>query len=255
MKIGISLSGGGARGIVHLGVLSALEDLEVPIHKIAGVSSGAIVGSFYAQGFSPQETLERIRQTRLLSLLRPSSFTMPGLFSLETVGNLLKEHLEDSFDNLKYPLVVAASDIREGEMAYFSEGELITPILASCAIPLVFNPVEYQGRLLVDGGIISTMVVRPLEEDCDFIIGVHCNPFDKDQPVSSTLAIMARCFNLSVHAGARANFPRCHVVIEPKGLNKYAPHRLDKAQEMFDLGYAITMEQKEEILDKIKMHS
>ncbi len=254
MKIGISLSGSAARGIAHLGVLQALEECGIKPYLVAGVSSGAILGALYANGNSPQRILKISSQLRLFSIVKPDFFNSRyGFFSLKGLENLLLKYIpHNSFEELQRPFIVSATDIHTGELIYFSEGELIRPVLASASLPLVFDPVSYQGRTLVDGGVISTMISEPLRQECDFVIGVHTNPFNLNQKIKSRSDLLTRCLKLSVHANARFSFPKFDVVIEPMQLENYGPHRIDKAEKMFEIGYQATMEQKDEILSKLE---
>jgi NTE family protein len=246
--IGISLSGGGARGIAHLGVLHALEEIGIRPDIIAGVSAGAIVGALYSHGYSPKEILRMVRKVKFFSFLSISALSQPGFLSLQSIEDMLKEYLpHNSFDGLKIPLTISATDVNEGETVYFSSGELIKPIIASACVPLVFSPVVFQGKTLVDGGIISSMEVKPLRK-CQKILGIHTNPFDRNQPVSSARLVLERCLSLSIHANARANFEFCDFVIEPSLLQKIAAHRIDKAGEIFQIGYRSAMSHKEELI-------
>ncbi|MCU0443901.1 MAG: patatin-like phospholipase family protein [Microscillaceae bacterium] len=249
MQIGVTLSGGGARGIAHLGVLEALEELGVYPNRLAGVSAGAMVGAMYAQGYAPRKILEIISDLKLSDFFRPSPFKMPGIFNLEKMTALLLKYLpHNSFNQLKIPLTISATEVNLGELVYFSEGELIKPILASCCVPVMFSPIQFEGKMLIDGGVINSMVVEPLEADCQLIIGVHTNPFDKNQPIKSTRSLMARCFNLVMHSNARANFSRCDLVIEPIDLKNITPFKLGKAEEIFQIGYDYTKSMKKEVL-------
>jgi NTE family protein len=248
MKIGITFSGGGARGIAHLGVLQALNELGIFPDKIAGVSAGAIAGAMYAHGYAPKEILEIVSQFKISSFFNLSRFNRPGILNIEKFEPHLFKHLpHNRFEDLKIPLVVSATDVNLGEAVYFSEGELIKPLLASSCIPVLFSPIEFQGRWLVDGGIINGMIVEPLQ-DCEVIIGVHSNPFDKGYAIKSTHTLMVRCLTLSIHSNARSNFKNCDVVIEPLSLTKISALRLDKAKEIYQLGYEAVWEKKEEIL-------
>lgn len=253
MNIGITLSGGAARGIAHLGVLHALEEMGIQPRQLVGVSAGAIVGALYANGYTSEKILKIVESFRLLNFFRPSFNGMTGFFDMSKLGKILKEHLpHHSFEGLKIPLTISATDVVAGEIVHFNQGELITPILASCCVPLMFSPVHFQGKTFVDGGIIDSMPVQPLQDKCDFIIGVLVNPFVKDEPVKSTPKLLEKCFNLSLHSRARANFHLCDIVIEPLQLKKYNALRVDKARELYEIGYHSAIEMKERILKAVE---
>ncbi len=124
-KYGLVLSGGGARGISHIGVLKALDEIGLKFHRLAGTSAGSIVGSLYAYGYAPDKILEIVLQTSFLKSVRPA-WTMTGLLSLERLKDVLLKFLpENSFEALKIPITIAATEIIQGKPDYFSSGELI----------------------------------------------------------------------------------------------------------------------------------
>ena len=170
MKIGLVLSGGGIRGIAHLGVLQALSEAGIKFNKISGTSAGSIVGALFAQGIEPAEILKVFMQTRLYNYIRPA-FNAKGLMSLDKIRTLLLEYIpHNSFEGLKTPLIITATNYNECKVRYFSSGELINPILASSAIPVFFKPIKIDGKIYIDGGILNNFPVEPLRLDCDFII-------------------------------------------------------------------------------------
>ena len=115
-QLGLALSGGGARGIAHLGVLAALEELQLPVAQLAGVSSGAIASVFYSAGFSPREILRMLMSTNVFRLTRPA-FSRFGLLHLDAVEQLLARHLGSmvNFEDLSRPLTLVATDLMAGE--------------------------------------------------------------------------------------------------------------------------------------------
>lgn len=161
--LNMALSGGGARGIAHLGVLAALDELGLPVGALAGASSGAIAATFYAAGFAPREVLKLLQNTSIPRLTRPV-FGRNGLLGLEAVGQLLARHLGDNlcFEDLQRPLTLVATDLEAAESVYFNAGPLLPPLLASSAVPILYRPIEYQGRRLVDGGLLNNLPVEPL---------------------------------------------------------------------------------------------
>src|ERR1700712_4612243 len=175
MKIGLALSGGGARGVAHIGVLKALDEMGVKISYLSGTSAGAIVAAMYAYGHTPEKILQAVQQISFLKSLRPA-WAWAGLLTMDGMKELLLKQMPDNgFGNLKIPLIIAATEIRLGEIHYFDEGELVPAVLASCSIPAMFNPQSIRGGLYVDGGVLDNLPSKPLIDKCDFIIGSHCN--------------------------------------------------------------------------------
>jgi NTE family protein len=237
MRIGYSLSGGGARGIAHLGIMKALEENGIRPHMIAGVSVGSIIGAFYASGFSPDEILKIILDARLIRILRPA-FSLKGILSLENTYPFFRRYMgDDSFEKLKLPLVINAVNLRSGTSRYFSQGSLIQTVLASCAIPAVFKPVKIDGELYVDGGVLDNLPVKPLQEKCDPIIGFHCNPVDPEFTSRNMKNIIERTFILVINTNVAVSKPACRAFLEPWELKKFGAFDFDKANEIFEVGY------------------
>jgi NTE family protein len=240
MKIGLALSGGGARGFAHIGVLKALEEMNVKVDRIAGTSAGSIVGALYAHGYKPQEILTILSGMGILNSVRPA-WSWTGFLSLDGFKDVLKKYLhENSFESLKLPLTIAATEIRLGKVVYFSEGELITPIIASSSIPAVFNPVSYQGNVYIDGGIMDNLPARPLIGTCDFIIGVHTNPVSQKFDIKNAKEVTMRSLLMAINVNSTVSKANCNVVIEPPALGAYSPLDVSKAKEIFDIGYQFT---------------
>jgi NTE family protein len=241
MDIGISLSGGGARGVAHLGILQALNEMGIFPTQLAGVSAGAMVGAMYAHGYPPKEILTIIQRLKISNFLHPSSFRKPGLFNLEKTDKILHQYLpQNTFESLRIPLTVSATDVTSGQTFFFSKGELIKPVIASACVPGLFSPVHFDGKILVDGGIINSLIYEPLMDKCAIKIGAHTNPFDKDYPLKSTRSLLARCLSLAIHSNARANFHQFDLIIEPTALSRYSAIHLRKAGEMYQIGYDAT---------------
>ena len=178
-KVGLALSGGGARGLAHIGVLKVLEQDRVPIDLLAGTSMGGIVAAGYAAGLTPRhlehEALQMTRPRRLLSLADP---TLPrrGLFEGQKIVSYLASQLgECTFEDLRCPLSLLAVDLRDGRSITLSQGRVIEAVRATIALPGLFTPVEREGRLLVDGGLldnIPTGVVRDMGADIVIAVDV-----------------------------------------------------------------------------------
>jgi NTE family protein len=240
MKIGITLSGGGARGIAHIGVLKALEEMGVAISVISGTSAGAVVGSLYAHGYKPEEILSIIQKVSVFKSVKPA-WTWIGLLSLEGLRDVFLKYIpENNFDALKIPLTVAATDIEKGEIVYFSRGELIPCIMASSCVPAVFAPVSFDGKLLVDGGVLDNLPSKPIRAKCDCLIGSHCNPIGSEFDAKNLKTIIERSLLMAVAGNTQESRKLCDVFIEPTGLDKFTGFGLNKAQEIFDIGYQFT---------------
>ncbi|WP_230471184.1 MULTISPECIES: patatin-like phospholipase family protein [Hymenobacter] len=243
-QLGLAFSGGAARGIAHLGVLQALDELQLPIGRISGVSSGAIVGTFYAAGFPPREIFRLITDTRFVRLFRPA-FRL-GLVHLEVVQKLYAHYLgaERTFAELSIPLTLVAADLGAGEPVYYDQGPIIRPLLGSSAVPILCRPVEYEGRLLVDGGVMNNLPVEPLlGRDELVVVGVHCNPKSQEAPLTTIREISERTAYLAISMNVIPRLAQCHFVLEPPELRHYRILDLRHTAEMFDIGYRYTLSQ------------
>jgi NTE family protein len=163
-RVGLVLSGGSARGMAHLGVLHALEERSIPIDLIVGASFGAILGGYYAGGFRGRRLVGMLTDLSIRELL---DFSRPlfRILNIDKARAMIRATLGDQIlEELEIPLYVLAADIRAGEMVVFERGDLTTIVLASSAFPGLFEPVEYEDRLLIDGGIMNKMMVSVARE-------------------------------------------------------------------------------------------
>ena len=242
MKTGLVLSGGGVRGIAHIGVLKALDELGIKFSIVSGTSAGSIIGALYAYGYKPDEILELIKSISILRSMRPA-WAKAGFLSMEGLRLLLLKAIpENNFTALKIPLIVAATEIRKGEIHYFSEGELVPAIISSCSIPAVFSPVSYNQGLYVDGGLLDNFPVFPIRDKCDFIVGSHCNQISQDFDPRNIKVMIERSLLIAVYANTQSSRNLCNVFIEPPSMDRFKVFEIGKAQQIFDVAYAYTKE-------------
>ncbi len=240
MKIGLTLSGGGARGIAHIGMLKALEEIGVEISVISGTSAGSIVASLYAYGIKPDKILENVRQLSLLKSVRPA-WTWAGLLTMDGVKELIVKNIpENNFSALKIPLTIAATEIRKGEVNYFTSGELTSAVVASCSIPAVFSPLNIKDNLYVDGGLLDNLPSSCIRNQCDFLIGSHCNKISKDFDPKNVKVVIERSLLIAISANTQLSKQLCDMVIEPPAMDRFTVFDIGKAQEIFDYGYRFT---------------
>jgi NTE family protein len=240
MKIGIALSGGGARGIAHIGALKALEEMEVEISVISGTSAGSIVASLYAYGLKPEQIFERVRQLSLFKSVRPA-WTWAGLLTMDGLKELILKNIpENDFAALRIPLTIAATDIRKGEAQYFSSGELAPAVVASCSIPAVFNPVNFNSELLVDGGLLDNLPARSIRNQCDLLIGSHCNEISRDFDPKNLKVVIERSLLIAISANTQQSLNLRDLAIRPPNMDRFTVFDIAKAQEIYDYAYRFT---------------
>lgn len=237
IKIGLVLSGGAARGLAHAGVLQALEEEDLRPEIISGVSAGAIVGAFYADGYSPANILDIFQDKSMLSYVKPA-LPRQGLLRLTGLEEVLTENLHaKKIEDLKLPLYITTTDIHSGKARVFHSGKLIPLIIASSSIPVMFVPSIIDGLTLVDGGVVDNLPIDPIRHLCQFIIGVHVNPIGSVLKIEGIIDNAERTFNLAVAAQIEKKIPDFDIFIEPHELINYGLTDVKKAREIFDIGY------------------
>ena len=221
MKVGLALGGGGVRGLAHILVLEALDQLGVRPSIIAGTSMGAIIGALYASGISGKEIRERIsrkltfkvdtwrdvvdKKDDLLQLVSAfSSELSRGRFpnAQGFFHYLFGEITARRFEDLQIPLLISTADFWTAEEVVFDSGELLPAIQASLAVPGVFRPVAIAGRVLVDGGVVNLVPYDLLIDHVDLTIAVDVsrvrNHAGKEIP--GTLDAILGAFNIMQEA-------------------------------------------------------
>ncbi|MEQ9591316.1 MAG: patatin-like phospholipase family protein [Cyclobacteriaceae bacterium] len=242
MKVGLVLSGGGARGMAHIGVIKALEEFGLKFSCIAGTSAGSIVGAMYAYGYQPDEMLSILKNISVFRSVRPA-WAWTGLLTMDGLRDLLYKHMpEDNFSALKIPMTIAATEIKQGTTHYFTEGKLIPAIISSCSVPAVFNPSSYNGGMYVDGGLLDNLPSRVIRDECDVLIGSHCNPVGKNFDPTNVKLVIERSLLMAINVNTSISKRHCDVVIEPERLSQFSSFEIAKAKEMFDIGYQYTKE-------------
>jgi NTE family protein len=241
-RIGLVLSGGGARGFAHLGVIQALNEAGIFPDVISGTSAGAIVGVLYADGYSPKEILKLTNSNSRLRYIRPI-VPRNGLLQISGMVRILKDSLRSkTFEELKIPLFVTATDLNNGRVDYFSSGDLLNVIIASSSIPVLFKPVVIDNKHYVDGGVLDNLPIKPIENNCRFIIGSFVNPTGYEENVTNLISIAERTFLLSMSKEIAEKSKKFNLYIAPLELRNFKILDPDKSEELFQLGYKTTRE-------------
>lgn len=250
-KIGLALSGGGARGIAHIGVLQALKEYGIQIDAVSGTSAGSIVATLFAAGKEPKEILKFAANNTSLFKLYQFGIPKIGFTSLNYLKEKLAEYLtEDSFEHLQIPCHIAITNLQTGELELVHEGPLFDVVTASCSIPIVFKPIEINGYKYVDGGLLMNLPAEPLYAACDKVIGVNVMPFAKTAPekITNVIDIATRVFDLSIVANTANQALLCDYVIEPMKICNFTTYNFTKYEELYQLGYDATVE----VIEKLK---
>ena len=255
-KVGIALSGGGARGFAHVGVLKALAEHDIPIDLVSGVSAGSFVGGALAAGMSVDEIVEIGRK---ISWFRVAGFSYSprGLLSNAPMGAFIEKHFPASrFEELKLPFAAVACDLETGdEVVLRDTGEVAFAIRASCAIPGVFVPmIDEQGRSLIDGGAATPMPTRAVRElGAEIVIAVDvltCGSSFWGKP-STLIGTFFQSAMLLIRAASRNQHYRADVIIEPQ-IAHIRPDEIAKRDELIELGEKAALEKIPLIKDLTK---
>lgn len=248
MNIGLVLSGGGMRGVAHIGVLKALEEHGIVPTHIAGSSAGAIVGAMYAAGIPWSEILHFFKTTTIFSISR-YAFNKPGFIDTAKFYNDFKTYFpNDNFSALEKKLFVTATNITDGTLKIFSTGQLIKPLMSSASFPGIFTPTEINGSYYIDGGILNNFPIETLKGSCEKIIGVFVNPLEKMdiKDLNHSYKVIERAFKIKNASEFNAKLTECDVIIYPKELVKYTMFGMNNTDIIFNLGYEAAMKSLKE---------
>ena len=183
-KIGLVLGGGSAKGFAHIGVLRVLEKNNIPIDMVSGTSIGSIIGALHCLGYSSFEIenlIKGVSWRRLLDLNLPKKGLIKGI----KIESILREMFKDKkFSELNKPLFVTATDILNKQEIVFNKGDVTRAVRASISIPGIFNPVENNGRVLVDGGVLDNLPIEILKKNgAEIIIAVNLENLENKKVV------------------------------------------------------------------------
>ena len=234
------LSGGGARGAIHLGVLQAFDDNNIKIDAISGTSIGAIVGALYCSGLSPKEIADLMKSHRFANVFR-LSWNRKGLLAMTKLRRAFTELVPiNDFNSLKIPFYCCISNLDTGQFEIKNSGDLQSSVMASASIPILFEPVEINSFHYVDGGLLNNLPVEPFINQSYKIVGVHVNNY-KYHGASSIRSISERIFTLVSQKSTAINLKKCDVIIEPKLEKVYRVLDFRNTDELFKIGYDETL--------------
>jgi len=254
MRIGLALSGGGVRGIAHVGLIKALNEHDIQVTDYIGVSAGAIVGVLVAAGCSIQEMLDFWIETNPFSI-KNLAFGEPALFNTLSYVNPIKRYVKvDTFEELQHNLTVCASAMLSGELHFFNSGKLWPIVLASATFPIVFSPIEWKDEIYMDGGIIDNFPVEPLANTCDFVIGVNVDPHRtiEKEDLQKVRDVIERVMDLRFQDNSNIKASYCDVLIHPPRIEEFSTFQTGSMLEIFQLGYEAGLQAIPEIKAKIK---
>lgn len=215
--IGVALGGGFARGIAHIGVLKVLEEEGIPIRIVAGTSVGALIGACYCSGLSVDE-LEQVAGNCRFTTFARWTLSRCGFASNDRMISFLTRTLKTkTFEDLRVPLAVTATDFNTGEGVVFHSGSIVDPVRASCAYPGMFLPVEIGGRYLVDGMLSHPVPTRPLRDmGANRVLAVHLKgTWTTGGPPRHLFDVIGQSFAIAQNAMSGVWRSAADLIVEP----------------------------------------
>jgi NTE family protein len=241
LRVGLALAGGFARGIAHIGVLRVLSAAGIPIDVVSGTSVGALIGAAYCGGASLDE-MQRLGASTTFADFGRWTPSWLGLATNQRMERYLARFTgTKTFEELKTPLAIAATDINAGVSVYYSHGPIAPPLRASCAYPGLFVPIQFEGRTLVDGFLTAPVPVEGAYLlGADIIIAVYLEAGNLEEPRTFT-DVLSRSFNIIQRHADLAWRQQADVIIEPD-VKPFVWDDFSKANEMIAAGEAAAHE-------------
>ena len=237
-RIGLALGGGAAKGIAHIGALKAFEEERIRIHCISGTSVGALVASYYAFG-RPAESILSIGSTLNLSKILNFTLERGGLFSTNAIREMIHRDLGDCrIEDAAIPLSICATDIETGEQIIFRKGNLADAVCASMAVPGLFVPVEVDGRILVDGGLVENVPISPLEKmGAGITVAIDLSHVGRYPKPEDTLDVISNAINIGIDFNTRKQLKKADIAVL-LDLSRYSlTNNADCVEELYLEGY------------------
>ena len=236
--LGLALSGGSAKGFTHIGVLKYMEEIGLKPDIVAGTSIGSLVGALYSDGYAADDIYDLMTDLKLMQMTRLHPIGSGGLLNTKPFKRFLDEYLSyRRLEDLPIPLRVVATDLDLGEEHVFSKGKLADIILASCSIPVLFNPVEISGTTYVDGGLFRNLPVTVIRDECDVVIGMNLGPWEEKQYKKTIASVTMRSWYFVFRQNTLVDKEACDVLLETSELLNYGPFDTHAAHKLKQIGY------------------
>lgn len=244
---GLVLSGGGTRCIAQLGIIKALHEQGIKPSIYSGTSGGAVVSAFLSIGYTPEQITAVIRDSKLFDF-KNFLFGKAGLFNMDLFEKVIMAHFPaNTFESLPFPVYVTATDILNGVPVYFSEGKLSTAIISSSCIPVVFEPIVYQDKVLVDGGVVNNFPLEPLLGKCDKVIGIYVNSVSTNKNDLHMKDMLDRSLHFMMRHSITPKIAQCNLFLEPPAMTHFSMFDFNKSEEIFKYGYDYALSRSEDI--------
>lgn len=238
-RLGIALSGGGARGFAHIGALKAIEEAGLKPDVIAGVSAGAVAGVLYAAGVPLDKITPLFSKTKFSDFCKLSIRDGGGLFKLTGLKKfMVKVTGVENLEDLRIPTYLGVTDFDNGVPTEFHEGPLGDRVAASCSIPIVFQPVRIDGVNYVDGGVLRNLPAWIIRDKCEKLIGINVSPLTNYRYKRSMMDVAMRSYNLMAKSNQESDMRICDLVIKTPEIASYQVFNLKDIKKVYLSGYA-----------------
>lgn len=236
-KVGLALGGGAVLGAAHIGVLRTIKENEIPVNYISGTSIGAFVAALYAFGKGWEE-IRDIAMDISWSDISKISLTRFGLLSNKKIRAVLTKHIGDSnIEEANIPLAIVATDVTSGEKIVLDKGSVVDAVMASTCLPGIFKPVEINGRMLVDGGIVENVPINTVKKmGAKYIIGIDLNAKHSYKKPENILDIIANSFHYIMQTSASLQTEKADILIQPD-LSSFNRKDLTQVEKLMAKGY------------------
>jgi len=236
-KIGLALGGGAALGATHIGVLKAIDELNIEVSYISGTSIGALIAALFAFEMSPKD-IENISEKLEWGDVAGMTLSKYGLLSNNKMEDLILDNIGDvNFDQSRIPMAMIATDISYGQKVVMKEGRIAPAVMASTCIPGIFIPTEINDQLLVDGGIVENVPISPLNAmGADVVIAVDLNSGHTYDRPENIIDVLLNSFHFTMMSASKVQANTADVLIKPD-LSSFSRTNINQTKELIDIGY------------------
>jgi len=236
VKIGLVLSGGGSRGLAHIGVYKALNEHKIQPKIIAGTSMGAVIGALIATGYTPNEIIAIAKDKSKSKMFKINKPTL-SILSQEPIRKILIDLVPEKMETLEIPLHISSTNLTTGENEIISTGNLHDAIMASTSIPVAFKPIKINGDYHVDGGLTGNLPASCIRKECDILIGSHVNHKNERVELKSLKDIIERCIRIGIYNSVILEKDLCDIFIDPPKVRKFKTLDFTHTSEIINIGY------------------
>jgi len=236
-KTGLALGGGAVLGAAHVGALRAIDDFDIRINYITGTSIGAFVAAFFAFGKNWKEIKDIALKLKWIDITG-ISLSRYGLLSNEKLGELIIEHIgHKNIEDSDIPLAMVATDVASGEKVILDKGSLADAVMASTCIPGIFKPVEINGKMLVDGGVVENVPINTVRKmGAEYVIGVDLNAKYIYKKPDNILDVIINSFHFVMQQSDKLQTEDADLLIKPD-LSTFSKSDMSQVDELMKKGY------------------